>query len=537
MKNLASQHRRRDYIWLKIFVISILLLGIYFRFVNIDQKDYWTDEVYTSLWLSGHASTEIIEKFYNSEIVDVGILQQYQQPNIAQGISSAITRLALEDSQHPPLYYCLAWLWSAWFGSSVAAIRSLSAIISVLSLISIYYLCRELFELPLTRWIAVSLMAISPFHVLYAQEAREYSLWTLTIIMANYSLLLALRKKSFFSWLIYAIFLTLSFYTFFFSIFLAFGHGIYILGINSFKITKTFLAYLLSLTAAIIAFIPWLIVIYQSKTAGRIQRLDWITEPTSLPALIGKWLLNITRIFLDWTIVNENTSVKAIIWLIPFTLAFLILIAYGFYYLCRSTPKTTWLFIFTLTLITAIALIIPDIIFGGRRSGVARYLIPTFLGIQLTVAYLLASKLVALQSIKWQNIWRLITIFIISCGVISCVIISSAEIWWNKGAANNLRLNQVAAVINQVYHPIVVSDAQFPYVLGLTHIVNSNVNFQLIIQPQDLVLSQVKDNLFLFYPTINLRKYLRVHYNLEPVYMDKNLVFGLWKIQAVNQHN
>ncbi|WP_144427386.1 hypothetical protein [Nostoc piscinale] len=95
------------------------------------------------------------------------------------------------------------------------------------------------------------------------------------------------------------------------------GHGIYILGINGFKKTQSLIAYLLSVTAAIIAFIPWLIVIYQGKTSGRIQRLDWITEATSLPAFIGKWLLNITRIFLDWVIINENTSIKSIIWLIP----------------------------------------------------------------------------------------------------------------------------------------------------------------------------------------------------------------------------
>ncbi|AFY45859.1 glycosyltransferase family 39 protein [Nostoc sp. PCC 7107] len=537
MKTLSIQNHQRDFIWIKILVISIIILGIYFRFANIGHKVYWTDEVYTSLWLSGHSSSEIIEKFYHGEIVNLGILKEYQQINITQGISGAITRLALEDSQHPPLYYSLAWFWSAWFGNSVAAIRSLSAIISVFSLVSVYFLCQELFELPLTKWVAILLIAISPFYVLYAQEAREYSLWKLTIIISNYSFLLAFRKKSFFSWLIYAITLTLSFYTFLFSIFLALGHGIYILSIHGFKKTQSLIAYLLSITAAIIAFIPWLIIIYQGRIAGRIQRLDWITEETSLPALIGKWLLNITRIFLDWVIINENTSTKAIIWLIPFTFALIVLIGYGFYYLYRSMPKSTWLFILTLTLTTATALIIPDIIFGGRRSGVARYLIPTFLGIQLTIAHLLASKLVAVQSIKWQNIWRLITIFIISIGVISCVIISPAGIWWNKGAANNLRLDQVAAVINQSHHPVVVSDAKFPYILGLTHILNSDVNFQLAIQPQDLVVQKAQDNLFLFYPSRKLYKYLKINYNLEPLYLGKNPVLGLWKLQAINQRN
>ncbi|MCC5637280.1 glycosyltransferase family 39 protein [Nostoc sp. CHAB 5844] len=537
MKTLASQHCKKYFIWLKIIVICILLLGIYFRFVNLDRKVYWADEVYTSLWLSGHSSSEIIEKFYNGVIVNVSVIQEYQQPHIEQGINSAITRLALEDSQHPPLYYCLAWLWSVWFGKSVAIIRSLSAIISILSLVSIYYLCRELFELSLTKWIAISLIAISPFHVLYAQEAREYSLWILTILSSSYFLLQALRKKSFLSWLIYAVTLALSFYTFLLSIFVALGHGIYILGINSYKRTETLIAYILSLIAAIIAFVPWLLIIYQSQMAGKILRLEWLAEPTILPALIGKWLLNITRLLIDWVDINERTSITQIAWLIPFVLALLILIGYAIYYLYRSTPKTSWLFLLTLILTTAIALIIPDIIFGGRRSGVARYLIPTFLGIQLTIAHLLASKLVSIQNLKWQKVWRLITIFVLSCGVVSCVVISSAGVWWNKGSGDNLRLDQVASVINQTPHAVVVSDAKFTYILGLTHLLNSDVNFQLATQPQELAIPATKDNLFLFYSSINLYNYLKVSYNLEPLYIDKNPILGLWKLHPVNQRS
>jgi uncharacterized membrane protein len=38
---------------LRFLVITLLVLGIFFRFVNIDRKIYWGDEVFTSLRISG----------------------------------------------------------------------------------------------------------------------------------------------------------------------------------------------------------------------------------------------------------------------------------------------------------------------------------------------------------------------------------------------------------------------------------------------------------------------------------------------------
>ena len=39
---------------LKFFFVVLLVLGIFFRFVNIDRKIYWHDEAYTSLRVAGY---------------------------------------------------------------------------------------------------------------------------------------------------------------------------------------------------------------------------------------------------------------------------------------------------------------------------------------------------------------------------------------------------------------------------------------------------------------------------------------------------
>ncbi len=161
---------------LRFLLIVILALGVFFRFVNIDRKVYWFDETFTSLRISGYTEKEAIAQLCNNQQIGVEDLQKYQHPTPGRTLTDTLKSLALEDPQHPPLYYLMTRFWVQWFGSSVAVIRSLTALFSLLALPCMYWLCLELFNSSLVASVAVAMLAVSPFHVLYAQEAREYSL-------------------------------------------------------------------------------------------------------------------------------------------------------------------------------------------------------------------------------------------------------------------------------------------------------------------------------------------------------------------------
>jgi uncharacterized membrane protein len=109
--------------------------------------------------------------------------------------------------------------------------------------------------------IAIALTAISPFHVLYAQEARPYSLWTLIIVLSSWALLRALRLKNTRSWSIYSVTTALGFYTFLYSCFVSLGQGIYVFCLERFRWTKTVKEYLLAISIGCIFFVPWILVI------------------------------------------------------------------------------------------------------------------------------------------------------------------------------------------------------------------------------------------------------------------------------------
>jgi uncharacterized membrane protein len=166
-----------------MLIVTILLLGVLFRFTNLDQKPYWHDETSTSLRISGHTAAEAVQKLYTGQPISSSDLLKYQRISPEKGVLDTIKGLAKEEPQHPPLYYAIARLWAQHFGSTPVAIRSLSALVSLAALPLIYWLCWELFGSPAVGWMAVVLFAVSPLFIRFAQEARQYGVWLVLIML------------------------------------------------------------------------------------------------------------------------------------------------------------------------------------------------------------------------------------------------------------------------------------------------------------------------------------------------------------------
>lgn len=91
-----------------------------------------------------------------------------------KGPGRIVEATALRDV-HPPLYYLILDAWVEIAGTSEAALRLPSLIVSLATLPLVYLLGEELFDRS-TGLLAAGLVALSEFHVLYAQEARMYAL-------------------------------------------------------------------------------------------------------------------------------------------------------------------------------------------------------------------------------------------------------------------------------------------------------------------------------------------------------------------------
>ena len=463
---------------MRFLIVVILVLGIFFRFANLDRKLFWYDEAFTSLRASGYTEEEVVKHFAQTSVVSVTELEQFQHPNFKKSSIDTIQSLAKEDPQHPPLYYLLAKFWFQGIGSSIATTRLLPAFLSLLAFPSIYWLCQELFvktglfNSSLPAWVAIALVAVSPFQILYAQESRQYILWGVTTLVSTTALLRAIRLNTKFSWGIYALTLAMDLYTFLFAGLVAIAHGIYVIVMSKFRLNKTLIGYLGASLLALIAFLPWAIVVkINLSQAAKVTNWTNITTITK-SALVNSWVSIYGRNFLDFNIPSLDLHLHRTL---------LILVGYAFYCLFRQTPISVWLLITLLTLVPALALILPDLISGGMRSITARYFIPSLLAVQLAMAYLLSHKFTSI-SLKFptKRLWQLIALVVISGSILSCAVSSQRSIWWHRILANeNLT---VAPIINQATRPLLVSDAETASLMSLSHLLKSSV--QIFIRPR-----------------------------------------------------
>ncbi len=501
---------------LRVILILCVFVGISFRFLNLGHQVYWYDEVQTSFRISGYTQEEFFQQAYTGWFNTVAdLLKIYQYPTPERDLNNAFQAFT-QHPEHSPLYFILARFWMQTFSHSVTTIRSLSAFISLLIFPAVYWLCWELFQSQKMSGMAMAILAISPFQVLYAQEARAYSLWAVTILLSSAALLQALRiskteksiKTLILSWGIYALSVGLGLYSHLLFLFVFLSQGVYVFLTHFLTKSKVIIPYLVSSLIGFFLFTPWLLIF--------VQNLDFFLKNTESrlvprPDLTLYWLLNLNRIFFD---VNQGTS----LWN-PTLYLTLALTIYALYYLIKNTSQKVWLLIFTLIGIPGMMLILPDIFLGGRGSTIARYAIPCYLGIQIAVAYLFTQKLTTV--LKTYNLqqkkWKWIFYTLIFSGILSCIISSFSPVWWHKSYAKSRDIPISAKIINQSAFPLVISNEEPGRIMSLLHQLNPNVQVQLMPGSQiPVVLEEAEfSDIFLYRPTEKLITGIETTYNVK----------------------
>jgi len=484
-----------------LLIITFLIIvgiGIFFRFYHLDHKVYWQDETATSLRVSGYSKLGLRENLFQGNLITAGKLtKQYQYPNSDQNWKDTLTVLK-QKAEHPPLYYFLTRWWVQLFGNSITVIRSLPALISLLIFPSLYWLGRELFTEKLVTAIAVALVAVAPIHVLYAQEAREYSLWIFATVLSSALLLKSLRVNRKTSWISYSLSLMLGLYSHLLFIWVMLAHGIYVVGQEGIKFSQKIKQYLWASLAGIGALIPWIIVMidYLLYSPYPDQILADVGEDVPVSFLVDRWFRGVNRVFHDVDFGSPN-------------IVLVLLSIYAFYFLCRHAHKQTWWFLISLTAVTGLAIILPDVLFGGKASVRNRYLFPSYIGLEITMAYLLAKQMV-LSKRHWQQwIWRGITVFLITAGIISCAVNSQASTWWNKNDDVTEHYLNVAELINQQEESLVVTDTSVVNILTLSHLLENEISLQLVKPPYNFEVSKEFAPIFLFDPSSQLKGHLK----------------------------
>ncbi|MDB9315491.1 glycosyltransferase family 39 protein [Spirulina sp. CS-785/01] len=161
---------------------GILFLGTILRFLQLERKPLWIDEVITALFSLGQGfdAVPLEQVIPVQDVPEIFTLN----PNSSCG---EISHFLATQSTHPPLFFCLLHRWLVMLQgvdlSLAWQLRAFPAMVGVGAIAALYLLNRIAYSRK-AGLLGAAVMAVSPFAVYLSQEARHYTLPILLITLS-----------------------------------------------------------------------------------------------------------------------------------------------------------------------------------------------------------------------------------------------------------------------------------------------------------------------------------------------------------------
>ncbi|MFC1624893.1 glycosyltransferase family 39 protein [Patescibacteria group bacterium] len=150
----------------------VLIFSFLVRIISLNQS-FWLDEATTAQVTKNFSLIEIITKFSPGDF-------------------------------HPPFYYLASKVWSIPFGINEISLKMFSVIFGTLTVFLVYKIAEEIKGKNFGILTAL-LLATSPLHIYYSQEARMYALQTFFIVLSVFLYQKLLKKDSLKNWFFFAL--------------------------------------------------------------------------------------------------------------------------------------------------------------------------------------------------------------------------------------------------------------------------------------------------------------------------------------------
>jgi uncharacterized membrane protein len=424
-------------------IVLAVLAGAFGRLYALDRMVVWHDEVFTAVRVFGYHQGETTGTVFSGRLLAPADLLAFQRPSANREWADTLTALE-EHPEHSPLYYLLARLTAGFIDDPLMAIRGASATLSLLLIPAIFWLARELFREDKAAWVAAGLVACSPLHLLYAQEARQYALWAAITATASAAFLRAMRRQRTTDWGLYAGLVALGLYSHLLFALVVAGHALYglLLTRREGRRLGAFLRpWAASAGVGVLLFSPWMWVLITG--ADRVERYTgWMARPISPLRIFENWGMHLVRTFVDW----PAAGALLLLGLPP--------LGWLLWRFTRIAPREAVLFLTLLFGLFAGAVLLPDLVLGGSRSLHPRYLMPGFLAVELAVAYVLGRGWDSTSNRAWLMA-RSGLVLLLAFGVASQLMILRADTWWSKNYSSHNHM--IARLVNATERPLVLA--------------------------------------------------------------------------------
>jgi len=224
-------------------VAAVVVLAVAARFWGSGDSCLWFDEIF-----SAHAAAQPWD---------------------------AILSFVSKDLIHPPLFYVLLKLWTGAGGDGLQWLRLFPIIFGCLALVPFLMILKELRVEFGQKFIALVIFAVNGSLIKYAQEVRMYSLLLFLSLVSLWLFIRYFQKGK--SLPVLIVVNVLMVYTHYFGWFFV---GCEVIAVAVFQRIKLRAVFLMALTVAA-AFLPWVVSVWQSASAGSLvsENIGWIQRP------------------------------------------------------------------------------------------------------------------------------------------------------------------------------------------------------------------------------------------------------------------
>lgn len=221
MNSVKSGTASRD----RLLLYTAIALGAFLRIFGLGSQSIWGDEALT------------IQAYLTDE-----------------HLADVCCRIWMRGV-HPPLYFLIMHYWRM-LGESEFMLRFPSAVFGVAAIPLIYLITRRMFGRP-AAGISALVLAVSPFHIWYSQEARMYSLQMFLALASTLLLLRAWERRRAADLAAYGLVTVAALYTHIGTLFLLAAQGVITLGM-AVKDWRRYASVVAVQSLVLAAYIPWI---------------------------------------------------------------------------------------------------------------------------------------------------------------------------------------------------------------------------------------------------------------------------------------